>query len=156
MVNFRFGKNRCLFNINTIAPDITDSTLHELRFSYVFNGYDVTSSFFHLSKIGWYNVCSKNYLIIGIFPSQIGLLTIEEEDVINREKFKFIDSILKGLSILHDAGVLDLSPLSHYSIKSSYFLRFYSWCRNYLINLSCCSYCFLVTFNNTWKMERSK
>ena len=83
---FVLVRNCCLFDINTIASDITDSTLHGLRFSYVSNGYDVTSSFFHLSKIGWYNVCSKNYLIIGIFPSQIGLLTLLKKSMSSTEK----------------------------------------------------------------------
>ena len=88
MVDFGFGGNRRFFDVNTIASIIPDATLRGLIFFYSFTGCDVTSSFFHLSKLGWWKVWRENDYVT---PTFIKLSwtpnAVEEQDFINIEKF---------------------------------------------------------------------
>ena len=53
MIDFGFGGNFCFFDISSGAPNIPDSPFHGMIFFCLFTGYEVLSSFFNLSKLGW-------------------------------------------------------------------------------------------------------
>ena len=90
---FWFCWNRCFFDISTIASNIRDPTLCELIFFYMFIGCDIASSFFKLSKLGWWKVWKENNFITATFikfrwtPN-----AAEEEDFISIKKPKFMES----------------------------------------------------------------
>ena len=87
------GWNRLFFGINTTASNIPDATLRGLILFNVFSGCDVILSFFSLLKLGWWKVWSENELITATFIKFRWIPNVaEEEDFLNIEKFKFIES----------------------------------------------------------------
>ena len=70
-----------------------DATLRELIVFNVFSGCDVILSFFSLLKLGRWKVWSENELITASFIKFRWIPNVaEEEDFLNIEKFKFIES----------------------------------------------------------------
>ena len=56
IIDFNFGSNRRSYDINKIVCSIPTDVLLGLMFFYVFTGSDVTSSFYQLSKVTWWNL----------------------------------------------------------------------------------------------------
>ena len=66
-VDFGFGKSRRQYDINRISEKISSEKLLGLIFFYTFSGCDVTSSFYYISKIGWWNLWETHDFVTKTF-----------------------------------------------------------------------------------------
>ena len=88
IIDFNFGSNRGFYDINKIGCSIPTDVLPGLMFFYVFTGSDVTSSFYQLSKVTWWNLWCNNIFITPVF-SKLSWTprAITESDFTDIERF---------------------------------------------------------------------